>query len=440
MISFQAILTDPGGFFTSGIVLAVITFGGMVLSVLGAFYLIDAIRFPRELVRTGKRLAPLYDEIAVAQGNPWEPVWQRPLSVASLWQGVASSVIAAAAFAIVVGVGFRRGESGLLVGAALGLGLGLAIVLRRAIRWIAALPGFGHLSEFIGAALYWLSYLGALAVMAVAGILLFLVMFVLMTVLWLMLLPWLVFVVLVRLVLHRPVRAIALIAPLAAVASTVAEAPELRRKRRLKRALRDPFDDSEDDRVERWVSSRFPDLQQFILGIVIGHLYALVGGPLLGRGFGSGSEAWLAAGVLVAFGFAVERTFEIVVQSLFQDDLTRFVDVGPETLAGLRVGLLTGLTLGTIGGLVTSSGTLLHAVTHFVHGFALADAAVIVTSGMTAALLWLLPNALGYATAGFVDWLTTTIRHLRFGLGVAGGAFLLAGVGLQLVQYSVMTH
>ncbi|HEY7416157.1 MAG TPA: hypothetical protein VH593_13270 [Ktedonobacteraceae bacterium] len=429
----QTLLTSLADFSVNTITLAAITFGGMVLSVLGAFYLIDSIRFPRELVRTGKSLAPLYDEIFVLQGIPWEPVWPRPLSIVSIWHGVASSIVMATALAVVVGLGYRRGEEGIFIGAALGLGLGLAIVLRRLVHRIAALPGFGHLSEFIGMALYLLSAISATVIMYVAGLLLLSIAFILMLALWLILLPLIACMVLVRLALHRPSRAIALVAPFAALSNALRS----RGRRRAMRAQRNPFDDSVGARFERRISSWFPLLQKFILGIVIGHLYALVGSWLLANDFVVGGRSWLFLGGMVAFGFAVERIFEIVVQSLFHDDLTEFVDEGPRTLAGLRVGLLTGLTLGTIGGLITSNSTLLQLVREALSGFPPTDVAVVVTSSVVVLLLWLLPNVLGYAASWFVDRFSIRVHHLRAGLGFAGAAFLLIGIALQLVQYAV---
>lgn len=415
---------------------AVLTFSGMIFVVLGAFALIDSIRFPAELIRTGKEHPAIYDQTIVAYDTPWEPVWQ---GAPSRWlRGVISALLGAGAFAVVVGFGYRRGETGALVGAALGLGLGAAVALRPLANWVGHLPVLAQFVALLRNVTWAVCFVGAAAILLALEIVFGLFLLVFVTVLWLVLLPWLLFAWLVRALRKRPSHSGALVLPfmfLQALPSAFSRGRQTSR-------WRDPANYSVSARLTRWVVDQTSFLERFILGVIIGALCTFAGKSFVTTALGLqlASELWFQLGALLVLGLVLERVFEFVVESLYHYDLTGFIDYGPQVLAGLRVGLLTELSLGTVVGLATSNASLLHTAFDALQVVSPATLSLALTTSSFAITLLILPDILGWFAATITEWLNLRMHSIRAGSAIAGSVLFLVGAALQLLQFAAVAH
>lgn len=417
---------------------AAMTLGGMIIEVLGVFALIDAIRFPAELVRTGKRHPSIYDQTIAAYGAPWEPVWQRPLS--RWFRGITSALLAAGAFAIIIGVGYRRGEIGAFVGAAFGLGLGAAVALRPANNWIVRLPVLSQIIVLLRNVTWIVCFVSATVILFVLELLFGFLLFALVTAVWLVLLPWLLFAWAVRAMHKRPSHSGALILPilfLSGLPSTVS-----RERQTASATWRNPANYSISARFTRWVVGQSAYLERFVLGVIIGTVCSYAGQSLIASTLGIklAAELWILLSSVFALGLVLERIFEFVVESLYYHDLTGFIDYGPGILAGLRVGLLTELSLGTIVGLVTSNSSLVHTVFDALQVVTPANLLLALTPGSFAVALVILPDTLGWIAAAVTEWLNLRLHSIRSGSAVAGLLFVVLGTALQLLQFAISAH
>lgn len=415
---------------------AVLTFSGMVFVVLGAFALIDSIRFPEKLVRTGKTHPAIYDQTIGAYGTPWEPVWQR---ASSRWfRGVMSALLEAGAFAIVVGIGYRRGEIGALVGASLGLGLGAAVAIRPIALWVARLPVLSQIVELLRNITWGVCFVGATAILLALEILFALVLFILVTVMWLVLLPWLIFAWLVRALRERPSHSGALVLPVVFLRAL----PSTFTRRGQTSNWRDPANYSLSARLTRWIVGQSSRLERFTLGVIIGVLCAFAGRSLVRAALGAqlASGLWFQLGALLVLGVVLERVFEFVVESLYHYDLTGFIDFGPQVLAGLRVGLLTELSLGSVVGLAASKSSLLHTTFDALQIITPASLSLALTTGAFTVMLLILPGILGWFATAITEWLNLRMHSIRVGSRIAGSLFFLIGTALQLLQFIAAVH
>lgn len=424
-----------GALISNRLMLAVLTLCGMVLTVLGAFSLIDAVRRPKKLGRTGLPLLPIFDEVVIVRGIPRQPLEGVQGILPRVIGGIVTVAIAAVAFAIVVGIGYRDGVTGAILGAALGLGLGGAVALRPIMRWLARSMGLTlDMVLFRVIVNVATSYAGMVILYLLMSVV-FLVAYLLIVAIWLILLPWLLFARMVRRLRGRPSRMSALLAPILFLPGL----PSAVTKARRAGVWRDPDNRSPSARATRWTMGQSSRLQRYVLGLITGSLYALVGQRLVAAALEPTSEKWLLLSALMVFGVVAGRMFELAVESLFFDDFAGFTDYGPSTLNGLRVGLVTGLSFGTILGLSTNEGAYLHSFVDLMQSLVPAGVATTLSSAAFSLLLVLVPNLLGLIAPAFIEWLAYRLRHVhvRTGIGIGGAMLAVVGTALQMVQYFV---
>jgi hypothetical protein len=416
-------------------VMATLTLCGMVLTVLGAFCVIDAVRMPRKLGRTGLPLVPLFDEIIIVGDVPMQPLYERPHHVSRLLSGALSGGIGAASFAAVIAVGYRHGATGLVTGAALGLGLGLAVALRPGLSWLARTTRVTLDLLVVRVAINTITYFLGLIILGVLLFMLFVLLFMLILVVWIVLLPWMVVVWIVRRLQHRPSNATALIAPFAFVAGI----PSASARARAARPWRDPQNQTFSARATRWALGRLPKLQKYVTGLIVGAIYAAVGQLVILTLVQHSATPYLLIGVLVCVGFIVGRLFELAVESLYFLKFEEFVSDGPALLDGQRVGLVTGLSLGTIVGIAPPNGVISQVAASLRHVVATHDWTGAVVAVAIALGVCFVPALLGRIAPSFVNLSVRLLRfiHVRTAMGVAGFLLVAVGMGLQSLQYVI---
>ncbi len=425
-------------------ILATLTLCGMVLTVLGAFSVIDAIRMPRKLGRSGLPLAPLFDEVVIVGDHALQPLVDKPHPVSRLLSGALSGLIGAASFAAVIGIGYRHGSVGIITGAALGLGLGLAVALRPAMRWLARATHVTLDLVVVRAAINTVTYFMGLIPFYLLVFILFILAFLLITVVWIVLLPWLLFVWIVRRVRHRPSNTTAVLAPFA----FVARVPAASAQARASRPWQDPSNTSFSARATRWALHWPSQAQEYIIALIVGIIYAAIGQQVVLALLQRSTDRTLLIGILVIVGFMVGRIFELAVESRYfsaiakPSEFDEFVKNGPAMLDGLRVGLVTGLSLGTIVGIVPRSSVISQVVVGLLHGVAAQEWTGLVLAGTIALALSIVPDLMGRFAPAFVNWAIRSLRfvHVRTAMGIAGFVLLLAGLGLQVLQYVIPVH
>lgn len=419
-------------------ILATLTLFGMVFTVLGAFSMIDAVRMPRKLGRNGLPLVPLFDEIVIVGDIPMQPLEDKPHPVTRLLSGALSAGIGAAAFAAVIGIGYRHGNAGLVIGAALGLGLGLGVALRPMMSWVARATHVTLELLLVRVVINTITYFMGLLIFGALSFVLFVLLLLVLVVVWIVLLPWLVVVGIVRRIRHQPSNTIALIAPFAFVAAV----PAASARARINRPWLNSENQSLSARATRWALHQLPNLQKYAVGFIVGAIYAAVGQRIVLALLQQSADLYLLLGVLVVIGFVIERIFEIAVESLYFLEFDKFVSNGPAMLDGQRVGLVTGLALGTIVGIVPPTSVISYTAVNLLHEGAAHNWTGLLVAGAIASAMVAVPGLLGRLAPSFVNWVIRVLRfvHVRTAMGLAGFMLFVVGLGLQVLQYEIPSH